>query len=83
MSVELPPLPEPAYFKDSGVYPPLYTADQLRAAVDAALEAAAVACENERVDAEESGAAEDRCYNYATKHCAAAIRAMRSGVEHI
>jgi hypothetical protein len=45
-----------------------------RQAVLAERERCAKLCEAERVE-EDTGAPEDRAYNWATKHCASAIRA--------
>lgn len=42
-----------------------------------ALDEAAAACDDERVDAEDTKAPEDAAYNAATAHCAAAIRALK------
>ena len=49
---------------------------------DEAYEITALVCEDESVDAEYTGAKEDRAYNLAIKHCAAAIRALKSGSNH-
>ena len=50
--------------------------DQLRAENLALIEQCAQACEAESVDADETGSAEDRAYNMAITHAAAAIRAL-------
>ena len=47
-----------------------------RAVERAAYEAAIKACNNERVDAESTGAKEDYAYNAAIRHCADAIRSL-------
>ena len=93
--VELPPLPEPhlllrgdvstAISCEEGKTLPLYTADQLRAyanlAVDAALEAAAREADERATDCEESHASdEDERWLIYAKHArrlSAAIRALK------
>ena len=47
-----------------------------RAVEQAAYAAAIKACNNERVDAESTGAKEDYAYNAAIRHCADAIRSL-------
>lgn len=48
-----------------------------RAVEAAAYDAAIKACNNERVDAESTGAKEDYAYNAAIQHCADAIRSEK------
>jgi len=51
---------------------------KVRQELDEAYERAAQVCELEAVDAESTGAEEDKVYNLAIKHCSDSIRALKS-----